>query len=73
MDKNLPLVIAGIIFSLVALGHLLRLIYSWPALVGGYALPMNVSIWGLIVAALLALWMFIAASRRHHYHRPPKL
>jgi hypothetical protein len=64
MVKNLPLVISGIIFSLVALAHLLRLVYNWPLVVAGQVIPMSLSIWGLIIPALLALWMFIAAGVR---------
>jgi hypothetical protein len=62
MVKNLPLVISGIIFGLVAIAHLLRLVYSWPLVIGGQVIPMSLSIWGLIIPAILALWMFIAAS-----------
>ena len=63
MNKSLPLSVAGIIFSLVALMHLLRLFYHWKILVAGYTIPMSVSVAGLFITVILALWMFIAASK----------
>ena len=63
MNKNLPLVIGGIVFCLVALIHALRLYYQWEIQVDGYLIPMSASIIGLVVAGILALWMFIAASK----------
>jgi len=50
--------IAALVFSLVAIAHLLRLIFQVQVLVGGATLPMWVSVAGLIVpgAFALALW-----------------
>lgn len=59
----LPLVVAGIIFSFVAVMHLLRLIYNWDITIAGQVIPMYVSTIGLLVAAVLAIWMFVAASK----------
>jgi hypothetical protein len=61
MSKRLPLVIAGIIFAIVALVHLLRLIYHWNIMIGGQIIPMSVSTGALIVSIVLAVWMFLAA------------
>lgn len=61
MNRKLPLVVAGIIFSLIALVHLIRLIYEWEITIGGAIVPMTVSCAGLAVSALLAIWMFVAA------------
>jgi hypothetical protein len=49
---------AVLIFSLVAMAHLLRLISQVEVLVGGAAIPMWVSVVGLIVSGALAvaLW-----------------
>jgi hypothetical protein len=47
--------IAGLVFSLVALGHLLRLVYSWPAHMAGRTVPMWVSWPGLLVAGFLGI------------------
>lgn len=47
--------IAVVVFSLVAIAHLLRLIAQVEVLVGGARIPMWVSVVGLIVPAALAL------------------
>lgn len=60
MNKNFALTVAGIVFTIVAIVHLLRLLFSWEILIGGYVIPMWFSILGLIIAAILAIWMFIA-------------
>lgn len=50
--------IAIAVFSLVAVLHLLRLVFSWEVIIGGVIIPFWVSIIGFIVAAGLAflLW-----------------
>jgi hypothetical protein len=50
--------LAALIFSLVALSHLLRLVLRVEVLVGGAVMPMWVSVVGLVVTAALAaaLW-----------------
>jgi hypothetical protein len=58
-----PLIVAGIVFWLVALVHILRLNYHWEVVIAGYNIPMYWSIVGLIVTVLLGIWMFVAASR----------
>ncbi len=60
MHKNTPLAVAGIIFSIVALGHLARLIYGFPIIVGTTVIPTWASLVGLIVALVLAIWMFVS-------------
>ncbi len=51
-------VVSGIVFSLVALAHLLRLIYGMSVQVDEYAVPMSVSWVAFIVTATLAVWAF---------------
>jgi hypothetical protein len=63
MNKTTPLIVAGIIFSLVALLHLLRLIFQFEVTIAASAVPMWVSIVGLIVPTLLAIWMFMASKK----------
>ena len=46
--------IAGAIFLAVALLHLLRLIFRWEAVIGGWMVPGWVSIAGLVVAGYLS-------------------
>jgi hypothetical protein len=50
--------IAVLVFSLVAIAHLLRLVFQAEVLVGGATIPMWVSAVGLLVAGVLAvaLW-----------------
>jgi hypothetical protein len=60
--KNLALIVAGIVFSLVALAHLVRIFYHALIVISGHSVSIDVSYYGLIISALLAVWMF-AASR----------
>lgn len=46
--------LAGVIFALVALIHLLRIYKGWAAVIGGWTVPMWVSWLGLVVAGGLA-------------------
>lgn len=64
MSKKIPLVVSGIIFTLVALIHALRLIYHWHITVSGHSIPMSVSIIGFIVTGILAIWMLVAAAKK---------
>jgi hypothetical protein len=52
------LVVSGLLFGAVALLHLLRLIYGWPAGVGTVSMPLWVSTIGLVVAGALCVWAF---------------
>lgn len=63
MNKDTALKVAGVIFGLLALIHLLRLILGWDFIVAGYMFPMFVSAIGFIVTLGLSIWMF-SASRR---------
>lgn len=56
---NSALIVAGIIFGLVALMHLLRLFYKTEVIMGGKIIPMWVSGIGFIVPLLLSVWMFM--------------
>ena len=50
--------VAVLVFALVALAHVLRLIYGWDASIGGASVPMGASVLAAIVAGALAagLW-----------------
>jgi hypothetical protein len=61
--KKTPLIVAGIIFGLVALVHLARLYYHFPIIVGEWPVPEKANIIGFIVAGLLSIWMFLAAKK----------
>ncbi len=50
--------VSGALFALVALAHLLRLVFGLTVMVDATALPMLVSWIGLIVPAALSFWAF---------------
>ena len=56
-------VISGILFTLVAVAHLLRIVYGWPVLIGDYGAPMWMSWVGLIIPGGLAVWAFRIAGK----------
>jgi hypothetical protein len=47
--------VAGMIFTLVALFHLLRIFEDWPVIIGDWSVPKSVSWIALIVAGGFAL------------------
>lgn len=51
-------VASGILFSLVALAHLLRIVFAVPVQVDEFDVPMFVSWVGLVVPTGLAFWAF---------------
>ena len=59
MNRNAYLIITGIIFVLVAVLHLLRLIYQWPVQIGAISIPIWVSCAGLLIAFVLFVWAFL--------------
>lgn len=52
------LVLSGVLFGVVALLHLLRLLYGWPAQLGDVAVPLWVSGPGLLIPGALCVWAF---------------
>jgi hypothetical protein len=57
------LLVAGIIFGIVALMHMLRLFYQAEVIITGKVIPMWVSIIGFIIPLALSIWMFMVLSR----------
>jgi hypothetical protein len=55
MDEKRFSLVAGIIFALVALLHLVRIFMEWPVLIGHWSIPMWASWIALVVAGGLAL------------------
>jgi len=45
---------AGVIFGMIAVLHLLRLVFGWAAQIGGWVAPGWISIVALLVAGFLA-------------------
>jgi len=54
MAQKTFLLIASIIFSLIALGHLSRLVFKWSALLGTWQVPLWVNGVALVIFAYLA-------------------
>lgn len=54
---------SGVLFTLVALAHLMRIVYDLPIRVEDVEIPMLVSWIGLIVPAALAIWAFRITRR----------
>jgi hypothetical protein len=51
-------VVSGTLFALIALAHLLRIIYGMPVQIDDYVVPMLVSWIALIIPGALAVWAF---------------
>lgn len=62
--KNLALNVAGIIFLLVAMMHLLRLLTRFEVSLRGNEVPLWANAIALVVTGALAIWMFAAAKQR---------
>ncbi len=62
MSKNAALMIAGIIFGIVSILHLLRLFFVMEVVVASYVVPMWFSWLGFIVAFILCVLMFRART-----------
>lgn len=58
MDHKQYCAVSGVLFLLVALAHLVRIVYSLPVLIDEFAVPVSVSWVGFIVPAGLSLWAF---------------
>lgn len=58
MDKNQALKLASVIFGIVALLHLIRAVFSLPAAIGNFNVPVYFSYIAFVVAAFLSWWMF---------------
>ncbi len=63
MKLRTYLLISGTIFGLVAAAHLSRLVYQWPIVLTGRAVPEWVSWPGLVISGALSVWGFSLAAR----------
>ena len=54
MSQKTFTIIAGAVFGIVALFHVLRIFFGWPAVIGGWTAPMWLSWIGLVVAGGLS-------------------
>jgi hypothetical protein len=51
--------VSALIFSLVALAHVVRIIRRWKVQIGPPSVSITVSWVGLVVATLIAIWGFM--------------
>ena len=58
MSSRAYFIVSGTIFGLVAVAHLVRVVYQMPVQVGEWAFPMWLSWCGLVVAGALCVWGF---------------
>ena len=66
MDRKTFCMLAGIIFTLVALFHLVRILMEWPVMIGDWSVPKWMSWIALIVAGGLALFGFRFTANDEH-------
>lgn len=58
MGQKEYFVASGVLFSLVALAHLLRIVFAMAVQVDQFNVPMYVSWIGVVVTGALAVWAF---------------
>jgi hypothetical protein len=63
MTREAFCIVAGLIFAVVALLHLLRIYMDWPVVIADWSVPMWVSWIALVVAGILAIWGLAFAAR----------
>lgn len=56
-SKILALRIAGVIFGLIAIVHLVRIIMAIPITVGGHFISRWCNLVGLLIAGALCIWL----------------
>ena len=57
--------ITGIVFSLMALLHVLRVANNWQASIAGWTVPIELSYLGIVLASFLAYMSF--HELKHHF------
>jgi hypothetical protein len=55
--------LSAVLFSLVAIGHLIRLVRRWPLLIAGRPIPALASLVVVIVTGAMAVWAWRLLSR----------
>jgi hypothetical protein len=59
--QKVALYTSGVVFAVVAVGHVVRLARGIEIIVGGVIVPVWPSFLGALIAALLAVWVVVAA------------
>jgi hypothetical protein len=60
---RLYLRVSGLLFGLVAIGHLVRTVRRWPLSIAGHPVPAGVSLLVLVVAGGMAIWAWRLLSQ----------
>jgi hypothetical protein len=63
MDQKTFSIVAGVVFAVVAVLHLLRIYMNWPVVIADWSVPMWVSWVGLVIAGGLAFFGLRLAAR----------
>lgn len=63
MSKDSALFVAGVIFAIVALIHLLRLFYPFALIIGTFAVPVWFNAVAFVIAGFLSALMFRASRK----------
>lgn len=56
MNCRSYLAVSASLFGIVAVAHLMRLLFQWPFVVGGWSVPAWISVLGMLVPGALAWW-----------------
>lgn len=62
--KNIALGVSAVVFLLVAIMHLIRLVFKIPVMFGSVLFPQWVSIIGFILTFSLSMWMFSLLKKK---------
>jgi hypothetical protein len=63
-EKNMALRVAGVVFLLVALMHLLRVFCKVPVYVNGHHVRLTMSVAGFLVSLALSIWMSVVSRKK---------
>jgi hypothetical protein len=63
MDRKQYLTVAGAIFVLVALAHLVRAVMDWPIMIAGWIVPVWLSWLAFAIAGALGWFGLVLAKR----------
>jgi hypothetical protein len=64
MERKPYLTLAGAIFAMVSLAHLLRAVMGWPVIIAGWAVPMWLSWAAFVGAGVLGVFGLTLSRRR---------
>ena len=56
MKASSYIAVSGTVFGIVAIAHVVRLLFGWPVLVARQSIPVWFSVVGLVFAGALCVW-----------------